>query len=75
MYALDDDGNWKWGKFYYNQSIAIQSITGCQVNDLNNILVTGLSDPTKPKPYIMEIDGETGATINFVGFEKVVPDD
>ena len=75
MYALDNDGNWKWGKFYYNQSITIQSITGCQVNDLNNILFTGLSDPTKPKPYIMEVNPETGKTENFISFEKVVADD
>ena len=75
MYALDDDGNWMWGKFYYNKSTTIQSITGCQVNDLNNILVTGLSDPSKPKPYIMEVNPENGKTENFVSFEKVVEDE
>jgi len=74
MYALDYDGNWKWGKFYYNQSITITSITGCQVNDHGHILTTGLSDPTNPKPYIMEINAETGKTENFVFFEKVVED-
>lgn len=28
-YAVDLDGNWKWGKFFYNVSFAISTISGC----------------------------------------------
>jgi hypothetical protein len=29
-YAVDNDGNWIWGFFYYNVGIAIDSISGCK---------------------------------------------
>jgi hypothetical protein len=28
-YAVDFQGNWIWGKFYYNQSYAVSTISGC----------------------------------------------
>lgn len=28
-YAVDLDGNWRWGKFFYNVSFAISTISGC----------------------------------------------
>ena len=31
-YAVDFDGNWKWGRFYYNVTLALQTITGCQID-------------------------------------------
>lgn len=27
--AFDLDGNWKWGKFFYNVSYAMSTISGC----------------------------------------------
>ena len=29
LFALDLDGNWKWGSFFYNVSYAVSSIDGC----------------------------------------------
>lgn len=75
MYAVDLDGNWQWGKFYYNQSISINSITGCHLNDAGMILTTGLSDPTAIKPYIMEVNPENGKVEHFVYFVRTEEDD
>ena len=29
MYAVDMEGNWMWGNFYYNVSFAVSTISGC----------------------------------------------
>lgn len=29
VYAVDFDGNWQWGKFFYNVSFAVADISGC----------------------------------------------
>jgi len=31
-YAVDLEGNWVWGKFFYNVSYAVATISGCQLN-------------------------------------------
>ena len=75
MYAVDLDGNWRWGKFYYNQSISVNSITGCTMNDHGLVLTTGLSDPTGVKPFIMEVNPENGKVENFVYFVRSEEDE
>lgn len=39
------------------------------------LLVTGLSDATKVKPFVMEIIPKTGKPLNYVFLEKTVEDD
>ena len=38
LYALDLDGNWKWGSFFYNVSYAVSSIDGCQLSSYGSSL-------------------------------------
>ena len=38
VYAVDMEGNWKWGKFYYNVSYAVSTISGCSM-DGNGLLM------------------------------------
>ena len=45
------------------------------MNDHGYVLAHGLSDPTSAKPFVMEINPETGATINFVHLERSKEDD
>ena len=40
-YAVDLDGNWRWGKFFYNVSFAISTISGCQMDANNNLVMLG----------------------------------
>jgi len=39
------------------------------------LLVTGLSDATNVKPFVMEVDPANGKPSNFVFLEKVVAED
>ena len=32
VYAVSEDSNWKWGKFFYNESYSLNSVSGCQIN-------------------------------------------
>ena len=41
VYAVDFSGNWVWGKFYYNQSYAVQTISGCQLDAKNRLIIYG----------------------------------
>lgn len=52
-YAVDLDGNWQWGKFFYNVSFAVSTISGCQLDAKNNLVMFGQGDS---KPVIMELN-------------------
>jgi len=68
-YAIDLEGNWKWGKFFYNVSFAISTISGCQIDDNGMLLMLGLGDQ---KPVVMELDPSDGSSItSFVSLDKV----
>ena len=41
VYAVDFDGNWKWGKFFYNVSYAVSTISGCHMDANNETVVLG----------------------------------
>ena len=40
-YAVDFDGNWKWGKFFYNVSYAVSTISGCHMDANNEAVFLG----------------------------------
>jgi hypothetical protein len=43
LYALDMDGNFKWGRFFYNVSYAVSDISGCQLaSDGESLAVLGM---------------------------------
>ena len=45
------------------------------MNENGRVLTTGLSDPTAKKPFIMEVDPETGSVEHFVYFQRTEADD
>ena len=42
--AIDYDGNWKWGHFFYNISYRLSTISGCYLNADNRLVLLGLLD-------------------------------
>jgi len=71
-YAVDLDGNWKWGKFFYNVSFAISTISGCNIDDNGNLVMMGLGNSV---PIIMELNPSNGQVLRFVSFDKVGADE
>jgi len=71
IYAVDYDGNWVWGKFFYNESYAISTINGCQLDDNGNLIVTGISDQY---PVILEISLDDGSVESFASLALIDTD-
>jgi len=67
-YAVDMDGNWKWGKFFYNVSFAISTISGCNIDAKGNVVMIGLGNSV---PIVMELNPLNGQVTNFVSLDKV----
>lgn len=67
-YALDMDGNWVWGKFFYNVSFAISTISGCTVDANGNVVFLGMGNQV---PVIMELAPKDGQVLKFVSFDKI----
>jgi hypothetical protein len=67
-FAVDYDGNWKWGKFFYNVSFAMSTISGCHLNSENRLVMLGSGDSV---PVIMELELVTAQVHKFVSLEKI----
>ena len=72
VYAVDLEGNWKWGKFYYNVSFAVSTISGCTMDDNGRLMAMAVGDS---KPIVMEIDLSDGTVSNFISFDKLEEDE
>lgn len=57
VYAVDLDANWMWGKFFYNVSYAVSSISGCHLDDEGTLNVLGLG---ASEPVVMQINPLNG---------------
>ena len=67
MFALDLDGNWKWGNFFYNVSYAVTQISGCQMaSDGKSISVLGLGNT---QPVLMSMNTKDGTFQSFISLE------
>mmetsp|Transcript_12357 Transcript_12357/g.19195 ORF Transcript_12357/g.19195 Transcript_12357/m.19195 type:complete len:123 (+) Transcript_12357:272-640(+) len=62
------DGNWKWGKFFYNVSFAVSTISGCQIDDNDNLVVLAMGDSM---PVVMEVNTIDGKVMKFLSLDKV----
>jgi hypothetical protein len=68
LYAIDYEGNWQWGKFFYNVSFAVATISGCSIDDNNNAVLIGMGNSV---PIIMEINPVNGDVEAFLSLEKI----
>lgn len=67
-YALDLDGNWMWGKFFYNVSFAVSTISGCHLDANNKLVLLSTGDSM---PVIMEMNTKDGTIEKFISLEKL----
>ena len=63
---MDFEGNWKWGKFVYNVSFAMTSMSGCHLDAANNMVVLGVGDSV---PVIMEMNLVDGSVTKFLNLD------
>ena len=73
IYALDLDGNWKWGNYFRNSSIfelaPISDIQSCQLSsDKTSLAVLGVYDETVPVLFTISTqEGQIESMITFDG--------
>lgn len=67
-YAIDLESNWVWGKFFYNVSFAVSTISGCHLDANNALVLLGIGDS---KPVIMELDTTNGEVSKYVSLEMI----
>jgi len=68
VYAIDQEGNWQWGKFFYNVSFAVSTISGCSIDGNGNAVFLGMGNSV---PIIMELNPVDGGVIKFMSLDKV----
>jgi len=67
-YAVDLEGNWRWGNFFYNVSFAVSTISGCSKDANGNAVMLGMGNSV---PIIMELNPLTGLVLKFVTLDKI----
>lgn len=73
LYALDIDGNFQWGRFFYNVSYAVSDISGCKISsDGSSLSVLGMG---KSVPIIMEMEILEGTSKAFYSLEYYLTSD
>jgi len=68
VYAVDLEGNWRWGKFFYNVSFAISRISGCKIDGNGNAVFLGMGNSV---PVIMELNTKDGQVLKFMSLDKI----
>lgn len=63
------DGNWQWGKFFYNVTSALSTISGCKMaSDGKSLTLMGVANS---QPIMLEINGKDGSINKFLSLELV----
>jgi len=69
LYALDLDGNWAWGKFFYNVSYAVSDISGCQLSsDGKSMTILAMGNSA---PVIMDMNTADGIINKYISLEYI----
>lgn len=69
IFALDGDGNWRWGNFFYNVSYCISTITGCKLSSKNTYLtVYGIANSV---PVVVLLNKADGSIYQFYTITNV----
>ena len=72
-YALDNDGNWIWGYYYYNVGTGLAGISGCKFDQNGDLLFFWKS---QEKPYILKINtAEPNTTLSYVTLSPIKDED
>jgi hypothetical protein len=65
--GIDLDGNWKWGKFFYNVSYALSTVSGCKMSSDGSSL--SLFAMANSQPVVMDINTVDGSINKFLSIE------
>ena len=65
--GFDLDGNWKWGKFFYNVSYALSTISGCQMSSKGSSLT--LFGIANSEPVMMSVNTADASINTFLSVE------
>lgn len=69
VYALDPQGHWMWGNFFYNVSYAVSSVDGIKMSsDKSHLNILGQANS---KPIIMNLNKENGQIERFITINPV----
>ncbi|CDW72642.1 UNKNOWN [Stylonychia lemnae] len=69
IYALDVNGNWMWGNFFYNVSYAVQEVTGIQMSS-NGTYLMALGNANS-KPIVMTLSKTDGSIKQFLTIDPI----
>lgn len=69
VYALDMNGNWMWGNFFYNVSYAVADIQGIHMSSQNTYV--NVLGQANSKPIIMTLGKTDGQIKQFLTIEPV----
>jgi hypothetical protein len=67
LVAVDLDGHWIWGNFFYNVSYAVSDITGCKLSSNGTSVV--VSAKADSKPVVMNVGVDDGSIKRFTTIE------
>ena len=69
LVGLDMEGNWQWGKFFYNVTSVLSTISGCKMaSDGKSLTLMGVANS---QPIMLDINGKDGSINRFMFLEKV----
>lgn len=57
-YALDDAGNWLWGKYFINGTMLVNNLTTCHLDFADNLLMGGFADGKPVLLSLHPVDGK-----------------
>jgi hypothetical protein len=72
MVALDQNGYWQWGNFFYNVSYSVQDITGCSLTS-NGTYIYAFGEANS-KPVVMLLNKDDGLISRFVTIDQISED-
>lgn len=69
MVAIDQNGYWQWGNFFYNVSYSVQDITGCGLTS-NGTYIYSFGQANS-KPVVMLLNKDDGLIARFITIDQV----
>ena len=67
LVGLDMEGNWQWGKFFYNVTSALSTISGCKMaSDGQSLTLMGVANS---QPIMLDINAKDGSIQKFLSLE------
>lgn len=67
IFAIDLEGNWQWGKFFYNVSYAFSNVAGCRFSsDGSSLTFHGMGNS---QPVVMDLKPQDGSINRYLSME------